>query len=53
MTAAHFAATFWGQKLKVLRKKLWIISLRFFGIPPFRSYALAEGIAEVLSQTRP
>ena len=51
--AAYFAATFLGQKLKlkILCEKLLIISLRFFGIPPFRFYALAEGIRKVLSQT--
>jgi hypothetical protein len=54
-TAAYFAATFLGQKLKLrlLTEKLLIISLRFFGIPPFRFYALAEGIRKVLSQGRP
>jgi hypothetical protein len=38
MTAAYFAATFLGQKLKlkILCEKRLIISLRFFGIPPFR-----------------
>jgi len=53
--AAYFAATFLGQKLKlrILCERLRIISLRFFGIPPFRFYALAEGIHKVLSQTRP
>jgi len=53
--AAYFAATFLGQKLKLrlLTEKLLIISLRFFGIPPFRFYALAEGIRKVLSQGRP
>ena len=53
--AAYFAATFLGQKLKlkILCERLLIISLRFFGIPPFRFYALAEGIRKVLSQTSP
>ena len=53
--AAYFAATFLGQKLKlkILCEKLLIISLRFFGIPSFRFYALAEGIRKVLSQTSP
>ena len=43
--AAYFAATFLGQKLKlkILCEKLLIISQRFFGIPPFRFYALALG----------
>ena len=53
--AAYFAATFLGQrlKLKILCEKLLIISLRFFGIPPFRFYALADGIRKILSQTSP
>jgi hypothetical protein len=53
--AAYFAAVFVGQKLKLrlLTEKLLIISLRFFGIPPFRFYALADGIRNVLSKGRP
>jgi hypothetical protein len=48
---AYFAATFLGQqmKLRILCEKLLIISQRFFGIPPFRFYALADGIRRVLS----
>jgi hypothetical protein len=53
--AAYFAATFLGQKMKlrILCEKLLIISQRFFGIPPFRFYALADGIKKLLSQTCP
>ena len=53
--AAYFAATFLGQKMKlrILCEKLLIISQRFFGIPPFRFYALADGIKRILSQTNP
>jgi len=53
--AAYFAATFLGQKMKlrILCEKLLIISQRFFGIPPFRFYALADGIKAILSQTCP
>lgn len=53
--AAYFAATFLGQqmKLRILCEKLLIISQRFFGIPPFRFYALADGIKKILSQTGP
>ena len=53
--AAYFAATFLGQKMKlrILCEKLLIISQRFFGIPPFRFYALADGIKNVLSQGSP
>ena len=56
MTAAtYFAATFLGQelKLKILCEKLLIISQRFFGIPPFRFYALADGIGNILSRSGP
>ncbi|MGH9355523.1 MAG: transposase [Terriglobia bacterium] len=53
--AAYFAATFLGQKLKlkILCEKLLIISRRFFGIPPFRFYALADGIKQVLTRCSP
>ena len=49
---AFFAATFLGQqmKLRILCEKLLVISQRFFGIPPFRFYALADGIRRILSQ---
>ena len=49
---AYFAATFLGQqmKLRILCEKLLIISQRFFGIPPFRFYALADGIRKILAQ---
>jgi hypothetical protein len=49
---AYFAATFLGQqmKLRILCEKLMIISQRFFGIPPFRFNALADGIRRILSQ---
>ncbi|PYV32892.1 MAG: hypothetical protein DMG22_11875 [Acidobacteria bacterium] len=53
--AAYFAATFLGQKLKlkILSEKLLIISRRFFGIPPFRFYALADGIRTLLAGSTP
>jgi hypothetical protein len=53
--AAYFAATFLGQKLKlkILCEKLLIISQRFFGIPRFRFYALANGIGNILSRGSP
>lgn len=55
LAVAYFAATFLGQKLKLklLCKKLLIISRRFFGIPPFRFYALADAIRRVLSHSSP
>ncbi len=56
MTAAAYLATaFLGQKLKlkILCEKLLIIFQRFFGIPPFRFYALADGICNILSGSTP
>jgi hypothetical protein len=55
VTAAYLAATFLGQKrkLRLLCEKLLLVSQRFFGIPPFRFYALADGIKKILSQTSP
>jgi hypothetical protein len=49
--AAYFAATYLGQqmKLRILTEKLLVISQRFFGTPPFRFYALADGIRRLLS----
>jgi hypothetical protein len=38
------------MKLRNLCEKWLIISQRFFGIPPFRFYALADGIRTILSQ---
>jgi hypothetical protein len=53
--AAYFAATFPGQRGK--RRLLWerrlLLSPRFFGIPPFRFHALAEGSRKILSQPSP
>ena len=55
VAAAYFAATFLGQKLKlkILCEKRLIISRRFFGIPPFRFYAWADGIRTVLQGAKP
>lgn len=38
------------MKLRILCEKLLIISQRFFGIPPFRFHALADGIRRILSR---
>jgi DDE family transposase len=53
--AAYFATTFLGlkMKLRLLTEKLLIVAARFFGIPLFSFYALAEGIRKVLSQGSP
>ncbi len=41
------------SKPSILCEKLLIISQHFFGIPPFRFYALADGIKNIRSQTSP
>jgi hypothetical protein len=53
--AAYFAATFPGQrgKRRILCERLLLIPQRFFGIPPFRFHALADGSRKILSQTSP
>jgi hypothetical protein len=38
------------MKPRIPCEKLLIISQRFFGIPPIRFYALADGIRRILSQ---
>ena len=52
--AAYFAAIYLGQqmKLRILAEKLLVISQRFFGIPRFRFYALADRIRRLLSGSR-
>lgn len=47
---AYFAATFLGQRvtLRILCEKLLIISQRLYGVPPFRFYALTDGIRRIL-----
>jgi hypothetical protein len=37
------------MKLRILAEKLLVIPQQFFGIPPFRYYALAAGIRRHLS----
>jgi hypothetical protein len=41
------------MRLKILCEKLLIISKRLFGIPPFRFYALADGIRSLLTGSTP
>jgi len=49
--AASLAATYLGQqmKLRIPAETLLVIAQRFFGIPPFRSYALADAMQRLLS----
>ena len=41
-----------GLKMKMMKEKIFILSKRFFGIPYFYNYAIADGIYELLKYTR-
>ena len=52
MAAAYFAAVWLGESLKlaVLASRVTRVAKRFFGVPEFHYYALADGIALLLSR---
>lgn len=51
---AYFCCVYLGEKLKLklLVTKIFILAKRFFGIPAFYSYAMADGIYQLLKKTR-
>lgn len=55
MASAYFAAAWLGHSLKlaVLASRVMKTARRFFGVPEFHYYALADGIGFVLSRLRP
>jgi hypothetical protein len=50
LAASYFVATYLGDRLKVaiLARRVMKAAKRFFGIAPFRYYALADGVAAIL-----
>jgi len=50
----YFLSVYLGRKLKlnILLKKIYEKAKRFFQIPSFKHYALADGIFRILSNTR-
>ena len=52
MAAAYFAAVWLGESLKlaVLASRVSRLAKRFFGVPEFHYYALADGIGVLLSR---
>lgn len=50
---AYFTSIYIGMnlKLKITVQKIFILSKRFFGIPTFFNYAMADGIFELLKKT--
>jgi hypothetical protein len=50
---AYFTSIYMGMnlKMKLMVQKVFILSKRFFGIPSFFHYAMADGIFELLKKT--
>lgn len=51
---AYFTSIYMGinLKLKFMVQKIFILSKRFFGVPSFFNYAMADGIFELLKKSR-
>ena len=51
---AYFTSIYLGisLKLKIMVQKIFILSKRFFGIPTFYNYAMADGIFELLKYAK-
>ncbi|MCA1758614.1 MAG: hypothetical protein LC658_02500 [Bacteroidales bacterium] len=51
---AYFTSIWIGLdlKMKLMKEKIFILSKRFFGVPSFYNYAIADGIYELLKYTR-
>jgi len=49
---AYFTSIYMGinLKLKLMVNKIFVLSKRFFGIPSFYNYAMADGIYELLKK---
>jgi hypothetical protein len=54
LAVAYFAAVCLGDnvKLKVLIQRAYLVSKRFFGIPTFFNYAIADGLYNLLLSDR-
>jgi hypothetical protein len=52
LASAYFAAVWLGEglRLAVLRRMVTALSRRFFGVPQFHYYALADGIRTILTR---
>ncbi|MEW6420013.1 MAG: hypothetical protein AB1480_18175 [Nitrospirota bacterium] len=50
LAVSYFAAVYLGQsiKLKLLIERIFLVSKRFFGVPSFFNYAVADGIFNLL-----
>jgi hypothetical protein len=50
LAVSYFAAVYLGDnlKLKVLIERIYLVSKRFFGVPTFFNYAIADGLYNLL-----
>jgi hypothetical protein len=50
LAVSYFASVYLGQsiRLKMLVERIFIVSKRFFGVPSFFNYAIADGIYNLL-----
>lgn len=50
LAVSYFASVYLGQnlKLKILVERIYVVSKRFFGIPSFFNYAIADGLYNLL-----
>jgi hypothetical protein len=50
LAVSYFAAVYLGQnlKLKILVERIFLVSKRFFGVPSFFNYAMADGLYNLL-----
>jgi len=50
LAVSYFASVYLGQnlKLKMLVERIFLVSKRFFGVPSFFNYAIADGIFNLL-----
>ncbi|NIM98327.1 MAG: hypothetical protein GTO24_09695 [candidate division Zixibacteria bacterium] len=46
LAVSYFAAVYLGQnlKLKILVERIFLVSKRFFAVPTFFNYAIADGL---------
>jgi hypothetical protein len=50
LAVSYFAAVYLGKnlKLKMLVERIYLVSKRFFGVPTFFNYAIADGLYKLL-----
>jgi hypothetical protein len=50
LAVAYFASVYLGDslKLKMLVERIYLVSKRFFGVPTFFSYEIADGLYNLL-----